>query len=124
MISQEKAYQLLDEWLKAFDTEMVGPDREKIARAIGSERLTYDPGSQLFTIILNVPIQLENGEEIIHLDIAEPTVDQLKNASRVKDEFMMSLKLLSQISKQPEAILSRMKMRDMTLASLVLGFFS
>lgn len=124
MISQEKAYQLLDEWLKAFDTEMVGPDREKIALAIGSERLTYDPGSQLFTIILNVPIQLENGEEIIHLDIAEPTVDQLKNASRVKDEFMMSLKLLSQISKQPEAILSRMKMRDMTLASLVLGFFS
>ncbi|ORC37263.1 hypothetical protein B4O97_03475 [Marispirochaeta aestuarii] len=123
MADQEKAIALLESWEEKFDT-VITADRDRLIRAIEAGRITYSEGSETFIIELVKPINLENGDTLTMLEVSEPTVEQLRQAQKIKDEFAMSLRLLSQMVGQPEGVLGRMKARDMNLAAAVMGFFS
>jgi predicted DNA-binding antitoxin AbrB/MazE fold protein len=68
-------------------------------------------------------VELQNGEKVESIAITEPTVDQMRSANMVKDDFAATLAVLSSASGQPLGVINRLKMRDLSLAGSVLAFF-
>ena len=125
-MNQEKdiAETYLAEWIETFEAQEFDDDtRALLLRGINSGRLDLNKGTEEFTLKLIKPVELDNGEVIEAMKISEPSVHQLRESQRDRDDFTKSLKLLAAITGHPVGVLERLKSRDMTLAGAVMGFF-
>lgn len=122
-IAPKVAEKMLTEWQEATGAELDADTQATISRAIRSGRLDFDTSSEVFSLNLVKPIELENGETVDRLEISEPTVQQISDASKTKNEFEQSMKILSYVTGQSVSVLNRMRMRDMTVAGALLNFF-
>jgi hypothetical protein len=122
-MDQEKAQATLAEWTQLFGSELDEDTRGIILRGIASRRLSFDWDSEKFNVKLIQAVELQNGEKVESISITEPTVDQMRSANMVKDDFAATLAVLSSASGQPLGVINRLKMRDISLAGSVLAFF-
>jgi hypothetical protein len=122
-MDQEKAQATLAEWTQLFGSELDEDTRGILLRGIASGRLSFDWDSEKFNVKLIQAVELQNGEKVESISITEPTVDQMRSANMVKDDFAATLAVLSSASGQPLGVINRLKMRDLSLAGSVLAFF-
>jgi hypothetical protein len=122
-MDQEKAQTTLAEWTQLFGADIDDDSRGILLRGIASGRLTFDWDAEKFAVKLIQPIELQNGDRVESITIAEPAVEQIKASNNTADDFMMTLSVLSAVSGQPLGVINRLKMRDISLAGSVLAFF-
>ncbi len=123
VIARDAAEEEVQGWCERFKVTLDLGSRERIVTALMDGRITFDEKAEAFTVQLRKPIHLDNGETVESLKIEEPDTRQLREASKVKDEFEMSLRLLSSITGQPLGVLDRLKQKDLLLAGGMVSFF-
>lgn len=123
-INAKVAEEMIERWQEITGAELDPETQATISRAIRAGRLDFDEDSEAFTLLLVKPIHLENGDVIESVQIEEPTAQQISDAARkVSGDFQQSLKIIEYVSGLPAGIANRMKMRDITTAGAILGFF-
>lgn len=122
-MSDEAAMAELDRIAADLEVHLDPETTEVVARALRAGRLDWDASEQQFMIELRSPIQLDNGEKITELILAEPSAAQIKKAQAIKDEFEQSLRLVASCTDQPIGYVERLKVRDLNLLGALVGFF-
>lgn len=98
-------------------------EADVVLRALQYGRLEWDAAEQTFLVQLQNPIQLDNGQKIGELTLAEPTAAQMKKSQAVADTFEQSLRLVGYCTDQPVGYIERLKVRDLNLLGALVGFF-
>lgn len=120
VIEREIAEELAQSWADELDSSVTVS--EKVIKAVMRGRLDFQKGS--FNYILLTPVELQNGETLTAVEIAEPTVEQLRESSKHKgDEMETTIRIISALTDKPIGVIGRIKMRDITLIGELLGFF-
>lgn len=98
-------------------------DARPILRALKSGRLDFDTAEQAFTVELQKPITLDNGQTIDVLTLQEPTADQIRKANKINDPVELAVRLIGYATGQPEGYIGRIRQRDLNLLGALVGFF-
>jgi hypothetical protein len=122
-VSREHATKLLKEMVDFFEAEIPPEQTAVLLRGIEHGHLEFDAEKEEFRVHLRKPVELKNGEKITVISMPEPEVEQMKTAGKAGDEFAQTSRLISLISGIPEEVIGRIRMRDMTLAGVVISFF-
>ena len=91
-----------------------------------SERLAFDEKEEKFTYRLLRPLTLEDGGRIELLTIAESTgADIASVTADMATETVLAMQQIIAIQNNyPTEIIKRIKQRDYTMLSILLGFFA
>jgi hypothetical protein len=122
-MTEDAAEQALQRALDTFGAELPANDKETMRKAFVDGRLDFDPSDESFTVLLRKPVELHNGETVETLRLEEPSAGQLRQATKAKDDFEQTLRLISLLSGHPVTVIESMRSRDLTLAGGVLSFF-
>ena len=123
VIAREAAEEMIKLWCDELDTD--NQPQEVFVKAVMQGRVDFDESDEVFTVTLKKPIAQENGEYITSIKISEPTAGQIQESSKgTKDDFVMTIRLLSKVSGKPVGIIDRLKKRDLEVLGEAFGFFS
>ncbi len=125
-IAREVAEAEVESWCERFNATLELADRERIVQSVMAGRLSLDEGTEQFTYKLRKPVALENGGTLEELRIGEPTTGQVRDANKAggKDQFEVSLRLLSYITGQAVGVLARIGQKDLMALGVLFGFFA
>ena len=124
IVCRESAESEVQLWAEHFGVTLDLPDRERIVRAVMDGRLSFDDVAETFIYRLRKPVTLENGDTLSELRINEPSTGKIRDANKItKDEFEVSVRLLSYVTGHPLGIIDRICMRDLTTTGTLFGFF-
>lgn len=98
-------------------------ETEVVARALRAGRVEWDSAEQAFSVQLQGSLRLDNGSEVTHVILSEPTALQMKKSQMAKDIFEQSLLLIAACTGQPIGYIERLKARDLNLLGALVGFF-
>jgi len=124
-IAREVAEAEVQRWCERFDASLDLADRERIVRVLMAGRLSLDESKDEFCYRLRSPVTLENGSKLEELRIGEPSTGMVRDANRTggKDEFEVSLRLLSYVTHQALGVLDRIGQKDLTSLGMLFNFF-
>lgn len=123
VIAEEAAEEEVQGWCDNFEVTLDIGSRERIVRAVMAGRITFDGQAETFDIQLRKPIDLDNGESVTSIKLKEPDTRNLRDANKAKDDFEMTLRLLSYVSGHPLGVMERIKQKDLILAGEMFNFF-
>jgi hypothetical protein len=123
VIAEDAARAEIDGWAEYFEVDDTSDIIDSVLPAVMRGRITLDDDGR-FRQKLRSPVELQNGETLTELVISEPTTEQMRNASKVKDEFGQTIKLLSIVTGHAEGVINRLGTKDLTVAGGLLGFFT
>ena len=123
VIAEEAAEEEVQGWCDNFEVTLDIGSRERIVRAVMAGRITFDGQAETFDIQLRKPIDLDNGESVTSIKLKEPDTRNLRDANKAKDDFEMTLRLLSCVSGHPLGVMERIKQKDLILAGEMFNFF-
>jgi asparagine N-glycosylation enzyme membrane subunit Stt3 len=123
-VSPEAAQAELARIEEDFDRELDADSRDVLLRALRAGLLEWDAAENQFRYRLRRPVVLDNGEQITTMSLSEPSVLQVKKATAIKDELEQTVKLISYMADVPVGYIDRIRMRDMTVLGVLVGFFA
>lgn len=123
-IARDVAEKEIDRMAELFEIDLEEDSRETLVKSYMAGRISFDDAKEEVTLIFRKPIEQENGEQLNEIKLHEPTVSQMRDAAKVKDEFEQTLRLISYISGISLGVLNRMKQKDLIVAGLLLSFFA
>jgi hypothetical protein len=135
-MSQQEAFDLIQEWGDMMETRLMDEDFEEIKKeiwkAVQMERLTFDESEEIFKYVLRKPIEnKETGQvkySIFH--ISEQPMEKKKGASKAKEEVDRAAAMYkcycrdSNGEEIAHGFLTRVYDRDQNIINaIILGFF-
>lgn len=123
-IARDVAEKEVDRMTELFEVDLEDESREALVKSYMAGRISFDEAEEKITFIFRKPIEQENKEQLTQITLQEPTVSQMRDAAKVKDEFEQTLRLISYISGVSLGVLNRMKQKDLIIAGLILSFFA
>ena len=134
-MSQAEAFEIIQGWGDDLEVRLIDEDFEEVQKeiwqAVALERLTFDPGDEVFAYALKKPIKDKDGLDVISIiKIHETDMNSKRGMSKHKDDIDTVAAMFQAYCKDsegkeiPHGFLTRIKDRDQIIISaVVLGFF-
>jgi hypothetical protein len=135
-MSQQEAFNLIQEWGDFLEVRLIEDDFEEVQKeiwkAVQMERLTFDESEEVFKYVLKKPIKDVNTGQNVHtmIHIKESTMREKKEISKVKNEHDRGVALYKTYCTDTDGkeiqigFLERIYDRDSNIINaIILGFF-